>query len=497
MKNIMKKLTSFALAAAIFAFPGAGAYQAFAETGEERLEAAAAEEKEAAKNDEVKLIESIAEALEIYSRYASVDKGYLYEEALKKLIQDNPELYEQALSGMLSSVDEHSVYYTKEEKKKLFDDLSDEIVGIGVTVLLRDGKLIVSQPIPGSPAEAAGIRVGDIIVSADGVDLSGMDLDTAVSHVRGKEGTEVSLKIWRSSVNGYIDLKIKREKVVSNPVEYELKETADGEKVMWIRLLSFSENSAKYFKEALDAADKEKTKNIIIDVRNNGGGYLSEAVKIADEFLPDGAIITSEDHKLPLLNKVYRATGADTDYNVVMLVNSISASASEVLTAALSENKKAKVIGENTFGKGTVQSIAELNNGGVMKYTSAYYLTPLGHNINKVGIKPDAVVENSFNPVDMSQFGEFNYSKIFTVGDKDPQVETAKKMLDYLGIFVGDINDTYDENLKAAVNTFQSLKPELFPYGELDRTTQLSLYQTTSEMKEENDDQLEAALAAF
>ena len=132
-----------------------------------------------------------------------------------------------------------------------------------------------------------------------------------------------------------------------------------------------------------------------------------------------------------------------------------------------------------------------------MKYTSAYYLTPLGHNINKVGIKPDAVVENSFNPVDMSQFGEFNYSKVFTLGDKDPQVETAKKMLDYLGIFVGDINDTYDENLKAAVNTFQGLKPELFPYGELDKTTQLSLYQTMSEMKEENDDQFEAALSAF
>lgn len=493
MNKFLKKLISFGTAAVLLL----SSASIFAETGEEKLEAAAKEEKESQKSEEVMLVEGIAEALELYSRYSNVEKGYLYEEALKKLISDNPELYEQALSGMLEAVDEHSVYYTKEEKAKLFDDLSDEIVGIGVTVLVRDGKLIVSQPIPGTPAEKAGIKVGDIIVEADGTSLSGMDLDTAVSYVRGPEGSEVTLKIWRSSIGGYIDLKIKRETVVSNPVEFETKTADSGEEVMWIQLMSFSENSAKYFKEALDAADSQGIKNIIIDVRNNGGGYLTEAVKIADEFLPDGAVITSEDHKISLLNRVYKASGEDTDYNVVMLVNSMSASASEVLTAALSENKKAKVIGEQTFGKGTVQSIAELKNGGVMKYTSAYYLTPLGNNINKVGITPDAVVENSLTPVDMSQFGEFDYSRVFALGDKDEQVKTAKKMLEYLGIFVGDINDSYDENLKAAVTTFQNLKPELFAYGELDKTTQLSLYQTMSEMKEENDDQLEAALAAF
>lgn len=496
MNRFTKKLTSLSLAAFMI-FASFSCNFAFAETGEEKLEAIAAEEKQATNTDEVKLLEGISEILELYSRYESVDKGYLFEEALKKLVADKPELYEEILANMLSSVDEHSVYYTKEEKAKLFEDLSDEIVGIGVTVLIRDGKLIVSQPIPGTPAEKAGIRVGDIIVEANGVDLSGMDLDTAVSYVRGPEGSEVNLKIWRSSVGGYINLTIKRETVVSNPVEFETKTSDSGEEVMWIKLMSFSENCAKYFKEALNEADSKNIKNIIIDVRNNGGGYLTEAVKIADEFLPDGAVITSEDHKISLLNRVYKATGKDTDYNIVMLVNSMSASASEILTASLSENKKAKVIGENTFGKGTVQSITELSNGGVMKYTTAYYLTPLGNNIDKVGIKPDAVVENSLKPVDMKQFGEFNYTKVFALGDKDPQIETAKKMLDYLGIFVGDINDSYDENLKAAVTAFQSVKPELFAYGDLDKTTQLSLYQTMSEMKEENDDQLGAALAAF
>ena len=133
----------------------------------------------------------------------------------------------------------------------------------------------------------------------------------------------------------------------------------------------------------------------------------------------------------------------------------------------------------------------------MIKYTNAYYLTPLGNNIHKIGITPHAVVENPLKEVDMSQFGEFNYSKSYSVGDKDEQIKFAKEMLSYLGIYIGEIDDVYDENMRLAVYTYQSLKKELFPYGVLDKTTQLSLYTTMSQMKEEIDEQLEAAKDAF
>ena len=156
----------------------------------------------------------------------------------------------------------------------------------------------------------------------------------------------------------------------------------------------------------------------------------------------------------------------------------------------------AKVIGKKSYGKGTVQTINNVYGGGAIKYTTAYYLTPLGNNINEIGITPHAEVENSLKEVDMSQFGEFDYNNVFSLGNKAEQIKTAKEMLSYLGVYIGEINDVYDENMRIAVSTFQKIEG-LFPYGVLDKTTQFNLYKTMSELKEELDDQLKAALSAF
>ena len=289
---------------------------------------------------------------------------------------------------------------------------------------------------------------------------------------------------------------MKREKIVTSPVEYEETEFS-GKKIARIQIFSFTENCYTYFKEALSKADENGIKNIIIDLRNNGGGYLTSALQIADEFLPEGKIMTVEDHRIDLLDVTYESTGADTDYNIVILINGMSASASELLSAALKENEKATIIGEKSFGKGTVQTLMPLKDGGVIKFTTAYYLTPSGKNINKVGINPDMTVENSFKNIDMSQFKEFNYRQSYKLGDRSDQIQITKEMLSYLGIFVGEINDEFDENLKAAVYTFQEMRENLYPYGVLDKTTQLSLYTLLSELKEEVDDQLQAAYEIF
>ncbi len=440
-------------------------------------------------------IENIISNLSILSRYSEVDRESLYQAALESAFNNNPELYEPVMKAILSSIDENSVYYNAEEAKRFLQDLNDEVTGIGVNVFFSEGSIIVSEPIPGSPAEKAGVRAGDIIIGADEIDLRDMEFDEALEYVRGPVDSWVKIKILRSGISEPLGFNIKREKVILNPVDYEIIEYED-KKIAKIRIYSFTNTVAEKFGRALAEVSEKGIKNIIIDVRDNGGGYLDQAIEIADMFLKKGAIITTEDHKMSILNKVYEASGKGKIYNVVILINDMSASASEVLTAALCENGAAQSVGVKSYGKGTVQSVSQLDGGAIIKYTSAYYLTPLGNNIHKSGIEPDVVVENSEAEIDMSEFGMFKLSKTYCMGDKGEEVELAKNMLKKLGIFIGEVNDTYDENLKIAVNTYQKITG-LFPYGVLDITTQMNLYNTIRTSKVEVDDQLQRAIEMF
>ena len=440
-------------------------------------------------------IEKIINNLTLLSRYETVTKQSLYETAFKEVFKNDPEVYEAVMKALLSSIDENSSYFNPEEAQDFIQDLNEEVTGIGVNVFSSDGNIIVSEPIPGSPAEKVGVKAGDIIIGADNFDLRSMEFEAALDKVRGKEGTEVRIKIIRSGISEPLSFLIKREKVVLNPLNFEVLEN-DGKKIAKIKIYSFTNTVAEKFAEALKAMDSEGIKNLIIDVRDNGGGYLDQSVEIADMLLPKGAVITTEDHKIDMLNETYTASGNGKKYNIVILINEMSASASEVLTAALTENGAAKSVGQKTFGKGTVQTMQSTFDGGIIKYTSAYYLTPTGENIHKAGIIPDVKVENSVKPVDMSEFEMFSLSKTYRIGDKGPEVERAKKMLKFMGVFVGEINDVYDENLKIAVTTYQKLV-NLFPYGVLDITTQLSLYDKLKTSTMEVDDQLQTAIDIF
>ena len=332
-------------------------------------------------------IKNIAKNIALFGRYDGLIENNLYLTALDAVIEENPELYETAVKAIVESVDENSAYYNKDEAKQFLETLEDEVEGIGVNVLYQDGNIVVSQPIPGSPAKKAGIRAGDIIISVDGINLKDMIFDTAIEHIRGKEGTPVTVTVVRSGFEEPIDFTMVREKVLATSVDYELIQQ-DGKKIARIIIYSFTENVAAQFANALIKADAAGVKNIIIDLRDNGGGYLEQAVKIADMFLPEGKIITIEDHKVDVLDKVYTASGKERDYNIVILINEMSASASEVLTAALVENNAAIAIGTKSFGKGTVQRIYDVPDDALMKFTVAYYLTPNGNNIHEKGILP-------------------------------------------------------------------------------------------------------------
>ena len=442
-----------------------------------------------------KQIEKMINNLTVLSRYNEVTRESLYKTAFETVFKDNPELYEPVMKAILQSIDENSTYFNKEEAEKFMQELNDEVTGIGVNVFANGSSIIVSEPIPGSPAEKAGIKAGDIIIGADEFDFSKMEYEAALDKIRGIEGTTVKIKIKRSGISEPLSFLIKREKVVLNPIELEIIEKED-KKIGKIRIFSFTNTVYQAFEKALFELDQKGIKNVIIDVRDNGGGYLDQAVKIADLFLPKDALITTEEHKMAILNKKYTATGKGKNYNVVILINGMSASASEVLTAALVDNGVAKAVGETTFGKGTVQTMGMTPDGGIIKYTSAFYLTPKGENIHKAGIAPTAFVENSFKPVDMSEFDFFSLSKTYRFGDKGKEVELAKRMLKTLGIFVGEVNELYDENLKIAVNTYQKLDG-LFPYGVLDITTQMNLYEKLKSSKVEQDDQLQTAIDLF
>ncbi len=440
-------------------------------------------------------IKNIAKNIALFGRYENLIENNLYLTALDAILEENPELYDVAVKAMIESVDENSMYYNEEEALDFLESLDDEVVGIGVTVLAQNGNIVVSQPIPDSPADKAGIKAGDIIVSADDTVLTGMALDEAVEYIRGKEGTVVKITVKRSGMAAPINFEIVRQNVMSASLDYELIEQ-DGKKIAKITVYSFTENVAEQFKAALDKVDAAGTKNLIIDLRDNGGGYLEQAVAMADMLLPADKLITTEDHKLDVLDQVYKSTGIGRDYEIVILINEMSASASEVLTAALVENDAAIAVGTKSFGKGTVQAMYDVPKNALMKFTVAYYLTPLGNNIHKMGIVPNATVENSAVPMDMSEFELFSLTKKYQIGDKGSEVENAKKMLDKMGIFIGEINDIYDENLKSAVTMFQEAM-DLYPYGVLDLTTQMNLYEKLKSMKVEVDDQLEAAIDSF
>ncbi len=482
-KRLMKKSVTWALVIAIlvsFTVP------AFAEEQAQGVKPL----------DTAKEVEKIINHLSIYNRYPEATRDKLYQTAFEAIFDKSTEDYEAALKAVLLSIDENSAYYNTQEAEELMFSLNDEVVGIGVNIFSGEGKIIVSEPIPGSPAEKMGIRAGDIIIGADGFDLTKMDYEAAIRKIRGPEGSKAKITVLRTGVENPITFEIVRARVVQNPVAYEIIEH-DGKKIGNIRISSFTQTTAENFETALGEVADMGIKDIIIDVRDNGGGYIEQAVLIANMLIPEkGLVIVKEDYKIELFNKEYRSSGKGKKLNIVMLVNERSASASEILVAALCENGVAKSVGTKTYGKGTVQSLVDTNDGGLIKYTSAYYTTPQGNNIHKKGIYPDVQVENTYRPVNMEDYGYFTCKNKYKLGTSGEEVKLAKTMLQAMGLFIGQVNDIYDENLKIAVSLFQSATG-LFSYGVLDLTTQMRLYDEFRKVEFLVDNQLQAALDIF
>lgn len=295
--------------------------------------------------------------------------------------------------GYVASLqDPYSSYFSEEEYQSLMESTEGEYCGIGVMVSqnVYTGLVTVIKVFKDAPADVAGMLPGDIITAVEGMDISGMDLSLVVSdHIKGEEGTEVSLTVYRESIDDYVDLTMTR-RIVQNPtVEFEMLE----EKVGYIALSSFEDVSTDQFIGAVDALEEQGMQGLIVDLRNNGGGVVNAAEDIADYLIPDGKDIVSFKGKGVEDSTYVAQDGHQLDVPLVVLVNGQSASASEVLTGALKDHGLATVVGTNTFGKGIAQGIFPLPDGSALKLTTAYYYVPSGECIHEKGIEPDVLVE--------------------------------------------------------------------------------------------------------
>lgn len=307
---------------------------------------------------------------------------------------DKKKMEDGVYKGLFESLkDPYSVYYSPEEFQRMMEDSAGQFAGVGVVITgAEDDFITVVSPIAGTPGERAGLKAGDKIVAIDGQSYMATDLEEAVAHMRGEVGTEVVLSVRRkeNQETKTFDLTLKREMIQVQSVSSQMLQKEIG----YVQITSFDEPTAADFKTHVEKLQAEGAKALVIDLRNNPGGLLSSCEEIADYLLGDATIVTTVDNKGA--EQVSKSDAKSNSIPVVLLVNEGSASASEILTGALRDNKRAIAVGTKTYGKGIVQRIYPLAEGeetAGYKLTVAEYQTPSGEKINKVGITPDIVVE--------------------------------------------------------------------------------------------------------
>ena len=325
--------------------------------------------------------------------YKKID---LFGEVLEKINKEyvdeinQSESMDSAINGLLQSLDPYSSYMSPEIFQEMQTETSGEFGGLGIEVSMEAGVVKVITPIDDTPASKAGIKAGDFIVKIDNVQVQGKSLSEAVDLMRGLVGTDIELTVRRRGVKKALVFKITREIIEVQSVKSDLLENNIG----YIRLTSFNDNSSDQIKKQIKKLTKnENLKAFILDLRNNPGGLLSQAIKISDFFLDNGEIVSTKGKKKSENRKWFARKGDITEgKTLVVLINYGSASASEIVAGALKDHKRAVIIGENSYGKGSVQSIIPLKNKGAIRLTVAKYYLPSGKSISEVGVRPDIEV---------------------------------------------------------------------------------------------------------
>lgn len=437
----------------------------------------------------------LVDLIEEYYKYGDVTKEELYKAVIDYLIKENPDAIEGALSAATDILDDYSVYYTADELGDFVQNVHQTYVGIGVTVQKSDAGCIVTEVNKSGGAYIAGITEGDELIGADGKSFKDLSLNDIVSLIQGEAGTTVTVELLRGET--HISLDIERKKLSIQTVSYEITDD-----IGYIYISSFAGETAQEVKDALyDIEENHKLKKIIIDVRDNPGGELQTVIDILSQFVPKGKTLVKFEYKDERMNYEIKSKASFTKAptrKIVVLANENSASASELFAGTMQYYKLATVMGDITFGKGSMQEMMGIIDPagfelGDIKLTMAEFTKPDGSPINRIGITPDKFVENKYKDFDESTLTPMTISNRYTIGDEHEDVLAIEERLSALGYMVGEVDGVYDKLTFQATKNFQA-DIELYPYGVMDYTTQSRLNDAIEDLEVLVDKQLEAAI---
>lgn len=406
---------------------------------------------------------------------------------------DSEKLIEGAIQGMVNTLeDPYSVYMDKDTAEQFTQSLESSFEGIGAEVGMQNGKVTIVSPFRGSPAEKAGLQPNDQILKVDEEDIEGLDLYQAVLKIRGEKGTVVTLEIQRPGVQEPFNVDVTRDTI---PIETVYSETIeqDGKKVGYIQITSFSQDTGKDFQEQLDALEKENIEGLVVDVRGNPGGLLDQVQIIAAELVTKEKPYVQIEQRNGEKQRFFSSMTEKKPYDIVTLIDKGSASASEILAGALKEAGNYDVIGDASFGKGTVQQALELGDGSNLKLTLYKWLTPDGNWIHNDGVEPTIPVKQPdyfyANPINMEEDEEL------AIDTNSEKVKNVQVMLKGLGFDPGREDGYFSKETEDAVKSFQA-ENNLSTSGKVDSQTaeQLQAQLLDAVRAKENDVQLKEAI---
>lgn len=422
-----------------------------------------------------------------------ITKDELLERTIHNLLVTNPGALDEFLKALFGSLDEYSQFYTPKEWKALLSNLQGVFGGIGVEMGNRGRTLVIEAVIDDSPAQKAGLRAGDRILEVDGEDVSEMQHSLVRQMITGEIGTEVTVKVQRGEE--VLTFQIIRAQLTEQTVAYEMLQ---GD-VAYLKIATFNQGTDTELDEALAQLDTYGVKKIILDLRNNPGGYVDVAVNIARRFVPKGTVATAS-FKKDDRKEVYTSDLGATKYELVVLVNENTASAAEILASAIQDSGAGKLIGRTTYGKAVIQQLFALYSGPDgqrgCKITTGAYLTRDGKQINHVGINPDYDIRNQIVKYDEIPKDKMVYAERYALGDNGKGIAVAKQRLRVLGYYLGEMGEEYTQELADAVELFQ--KDVAYEVtGVLDIYTQIRLENEAITVDVLLDRQMDKALELF
>lgn len=415
----------------------------------------------------------------LYSAYDTIKDSYYKEVEDKSLVNG-------AINGMIESLDDpYSDYMSEDEAANFHQSISSSFEGIGAEIQERDGFIVIVSPLKGSPAEKAGIKTDDKVLAVDGKSIQGMSSTEAVMLIRGEKGTKVKLEIERPGIEDHLNITIVRDTI---PIETVYGEMID-EKIAKIQITSFSENTSQELIDVLNDLQKQGMEGLVLDLRQNPGGLLEQAIKISSLFVPEGEILFKIEDRNGNIEEMKSNNKNNPNIPLVVVIDKGSASASEILAAAVSESADVPLVGEKSFGKGTVQRAQDFTDGSNIKFTTEKWLTPNENWIHEKGVNPDYEVALP----DYSNLTLINPDEEFKLSSSSTQIKSAQGMLKALGYAPGREDGYFDEKTEQALKSFQKAE-KLEVTGVLKGETSLKLMDKLRELINNNDTQIQKAV---